>query len=405
MDTGTYGKSLVIPVSTPDPQQFRIPAVYPTIELPSEEVVFAENLEEIAGSNILAEPETLFTATPGVAWIIEESQPTFEAGLPVQDIAGQAVTIPAPVFEQQDYQNDGPAALSALLRHFNKNESQYLISAAVKPDYFDPDVTFQQLAEYVRNTYPDLSCITRINGDETRLVSLLQESLPVIIRIEVQRNLPAWKGDDLWDGRYLLLTGFNSAERTFQFIDPAKGNRQSIPFDELMSLWYAFSREYLIVFSPEQESDVLRILNEDREEASNLNNALIKFQKDAEMAPGNVLTGLNAAAVLMEKRRYEEAWNLYQSARNLGMPQRYLLYNPAFYEAAFYTGNADALIAFADFTLSLNSHSEESHLWKGWGHLLREETEAAERSFQQALSIRPGYEDAVYALRFLQSQQ
>ncbi len=403
IDTGMYMKSLIRPVHTPDPQQFRLPAAYPTLELPSEEVVFAENLAEIAEANLSTDPDIIPTATPGVAWIIEEPSATFEPGAGEIEESAPAVMILEPVFERRDYQNDGPAALSALLRHLGEHESQYLISAAVKPNYFDPNVSLQEMADYVSTTYPEFNSLARINGNETLLVNLLQADLQVVIRVSIERDFAAWKGDDLWDGRYLLLTGFDAAKKVFFYIDPVKGNGQSIPFDDLMASWYAFLREYLILFSDEQESDVQRILNEDYPEAANLNNALIKFQRDAEMAPENIFTLLNTATVLVEKERYEEAWNLFQAARNVGLPQRYLLYNPALYTAAFHSGNADILTAYADFSLTINPYSEESHLWKGWGHLLRAEPETAIQSFRKALAIRPNYQEAQYALRFLQS--
>ena len=48
IDGGSFAKSLFVPVSTPNPQQFRVSVIYPTIDTPSEEVIFAENLDELS---------------------------------------------------------------------------------------------------------------------------------------------------------------------------------------------------------------------------------------------------------------------------------------------------------------------------------------------------------------------
>ncbi len=60
IDPASYGVSLVRPIYTPDPLNYRIETMYPTIELPSKEVIFAENLLDIESP---AE-ETVFEFTP-----------------------------------------------------------------------------------------------------------------------------------------------------------------------------------------------------------------------------------------------------------------------------------------------------------------------------------------------------
>jgi tetratricopeptide (TPR) repeat protein len=71
------------------------------------------------------------------------------------------------------------------------------------------------------------------------------------------------------------------------------------------------------------------------------------------------------------------------------------------YAAAFHTGNADELGSYADYSLKINAHSEESWLWKGWAMILRNQEEEAAQCFRKALSIKPDYQDALYAVEFL----
>jgi tetratricopeptide (TPR) repeat protein len=403
IDGGSFAKSLFVPISTPNPQQFRVSVIYPTIDTPSEEVIFAENLDELSENNLMSDQNPLITPTPGITWFIEELQPTISPLLPYGESGNSAAIIP-PVFEYQDYQNDGPAVLSAVLRFFGKHESQYLIAKSVKPDYLDPNVSFEELELYVGETYPEFGCIVRINGNIEILNNLILAGLPVVIRIETEKGFSAWEGDDRIDSRYILVTGYDNASNLIFFQDPFKGDQQSVSSEKLMSDWYPYLREYLVVYPTEKEPVVQQILGDSREKKSNLNNALEKFRTDSDMLPENIFTWLNTAIVLVREEQYENAWNIYKSTLNLNLPQRYFLYNPSLYTAAFRTGNADELTTLTGFTLRINSHSEESWLWKGWANILRGELEDAKSCFQKALSIRPNYRDAVYALKFLEKQ-
>lgn len=403
IDSGSFAKSLFVPVSTPNPQQFRISVIYPTIDTPPEDVIFAENLNELSENDMISDQRILITPTSGIAWFIEEPQSTGSPLLPYGESGDSASIIP-PVFEYQDYQNDGPAVLSAVLRFLGKNESQYLIAKSVKPDYLDPSVSFEEMKLYVNETYPELGCIVRINGNIEILNNLILSGLPVVIRIETEKDFSAWNGDDRIDSRYILVTGYDTASNLIFFQDPFKGDQQSASFENLMSVWYPYLREYLIVYPAEKEPVVQQILGDSWEEKSNLNDALEKFRTDSDMLPENTLTWLNTATVLVRDEQYENAWNIFKSTLNLDIPQRYFLYNPSLYTAAFRTGDADALTALTGFTLRINSHSEEAWLWKGWASVLRGELENAESCFRKALSIRPNYHDAVYALKFLEKQ-
>ena len=69
--------------------------------------------------------------------------------------------------------------------------------------------------------------------------------------------------------------------------------------------------------------------------------------------------------------------------------------------AYFHTGRTDDLLALAECTLERTPNSEEALLWRGWAHYRLGRTAAARADFQQALGLRPGYGDAVYALDFL----
>jgi len=400
IDAQSYAKSLLIPVHTPNPLLFRIPTIYPTIEMPPEQVIFAENLENINLEQDRVDQSPLVTPTPGIAWIIKTQRPVSESIAAPDEEDSKAFLIP-PVFEHQDFQNDGPAVLSAAIRFYGKTESQYLIAKKIKPDYFDPFVSFEEMETYLHEIYPDLGCQIRINGNTNMLERLVFAGYPVIIRIEREKTFPAWDGDDLKDSRYIFITGLDKNENRITYQDPFIGDRINDTYDQIMADWYAYQRKYMVVYPKDDEWRVQQIFGDQWEKDYNFQSALQKFRKDAEMLPQNVYAWLNIAVVLAQNEQYEEAWNTYRSIQNLSIPQRFFLYNPSLYAAAFHTGNADELGSYADYSLKINAHSEESWLWKGWAMILRNQEEEAAQCFRKALSIKPDYQDALYAVEFL----
>ena len=400
MDAQSYVKSLLIPVNTPNPLQFRIPTIYPTIEMPSEEVLFAKNLENIHLEQESVNQDPLITPTPGITWIIKTQRPASESTTTLDEEGGKAFLLP-PVFEHQDFQNDGPAVLSAAIRFYGKTESQYLIAEKIKPDYFDPFVSFEEMEAYLHEKYTDLGCQIRINGNTDILERLVSAGYPMIIRIETKKASPAWEGDDLIDSRYILITGFDKIENRIAYQDPFIGDQLYKTYDQIMSDWYAYQRTYMVVYPKNDEPQVQQVFGDQWEKDYNLQSALEKFRKDAEMLPQNVYAWLNITTVLVQNEQYEEAWNTFRSIRNLSIPQRFFLYNPSLYSAAFHTGNADELSSYSDYSLKINAHSEESWLWKGWAMILRNQEEEAALCFRKALSIKPDYQDALYAVEFL----
>jgi hypothetical protein len=111
LDTCSYSESASISYST----------IYPTIEMPPEQVIFAENLENINLEQDRVDQSPLVTPTPGIAWIIKTQRPVSESIAAPDEEDSKAFLIP-PVFEHQDFQNDGPAVLSAAIRFYGKTK-------------------------------------------------------------------------------------------------------------------------------------------------------------------------------------------------------------------------------------------------------------------------------------------
>jgi hypothetical protein len=44
----------------------------------------------------------------------------------------------------------------------------------------------------------------------------------------VSNDSNRWKGDDLWDARYVVISGIDSKNKIVYFSDPLKGNEQTL---------------------------------------------------------------------------------------------------------------------------------------------------------------------------------
>jgi tetratricopeptide (TPR) repeat protein len=100
--------------------------------------------------------------------------------------------------------------------------------------------------------------------------------------------------------------------------------------------------------------------------------------------------------------RYIEASTAYDTARNLGLPQRMLRYQFGPFIAYFHSGQLDPLLALTKYALQRTPNSEEALLWNGWGLFRQGKRAEAIANFQQALVEHPDYQDAQYALNFVQ---
>ena len=125
-------------------------------------------------------------------------------------------------------------------------------------------------------------------------------------------------------------------------------------------------------------------MNSDWDEEENSKKALEKFQTDVTMVPDNQFAWFNAAALLIENNHNEEAWDSFRTALQVGIPQRYLLYDFSLYEAAFKNGLAEELRDRTAAMLKINNHSEENWLWNGWAYTLLQDRSEAENAFEKS---------------------
>ena len=339
------------------------------------------------------------TAVPSVTSVVTEtavaSTPT-PAPIPAQAI------LSSPPYEQQTPNNCGPAALSMMLQMFGWNGSQKDISDVIKPVNGDRNVNPEELAYWVRNYAGWLRIEYRVGGDPESLKRLIAAGYPVIIEGTTSLNPDdsGWPDDDLWAAHYLLLTGYNDVTQTFIAQDTYRGPDRKISYEQLDLDWKPFNYVYMVVYLPGQEDQMKSLLGSDWDLNRNRQKALNVAQAATTTDPSNAFAWFNLGSNLVYFERYEESNAAYDKARELGLPQRMFRYQFGPFIANFQTNRTDDLLALTEYALQRTEMSEEAWLWHGWALYRKGDIPGAIADWRKALSIRPGYDDALYALNF-----
>lgn len=311
--------------------------------------------------------------------------------------------ITSPPYEKQTPNNCGPAALSMMMHIYGWNGSQLDISEVIKPVNGDRNVNPEEMAFWVRNYAGWLRIEFRVGGDIETLKRLIAAGYPVIIEGTTSLNPgdTGWPDDDLWAAHYLLLTGYDDATETFIAQDPYRGPDKSMPYDQLVSEWKPFNYLYMVIYLPEEEPELQGILGSNWDPNLNRQNSLIESQTATTENPSDAFAWFNLGSNLVYFERYQEANVAYDKARELGLPQRMFRYQFGPFLANFHAHRTDDLLALTDYALQRTDMSEEAWLWHGWALARQGDTNGAVEDWRRALSIHPGYEDALYALEYV----
>ncbi len=343
-----------------------------------------------------ASPTVPPTATPEILPTTIPPTPTLAPPPPQAALA-------SPPYEKQTPNNCGPAALSMMLHMFGWNGSQKDISDVIKPVTGDRNVNPEEMAYWVRNYAGWLRIEYRVGGDLATLKRLIAAGYPVIVEGTTSLNPDdtGWPDDDLWAAHYLLLTAYDDSSQTFTAQDTYRGPDKAIPYEQLESEWKPFNYLYLVVYLPDQEERIKELLASNWDPDLNRQMALDNAQAATVNDPSDSFAWFNLGSNLVYFERYEEANAAYDKARELGLPQRMFRYQFGPFLANFHAHRTEDLLALTYYALQRTDMSEEAWLWHGWALYRNGDTNGAVENWRRALSIHPGYEDALYALSFV----
>jgi tetratricopeptide (TPR) repeat protein len=357
----------------------------------------------------LPEPIAAVTSFPTATPEVRPTETPRSTSTPLATATRTAVptTLPdfidlgSPEWEKQTPNNCGPATLSLYLKTHNWDGDQTIISDLLKPETGDRNVNVEELAYYVRTRAGWLNAEYRVGGDIEILKKFIAAGLPVMIEEGELLDGEYWPNDDRWAGHYLLLTGYDDTSQSFIAQDTFRSPDRKVSYQSVQQNWQAFNYVYILVYRDDQEGLVKSILGSDWDPDINRQNALELAQSQTETDSKNAFAWFNLGSNLVYFERYQEAAQAYDTARQIGLPQRMLRYQFGPFFAYFFGGRNDDLMVLTEYALQRTPNSEETLLWRGWGNYRAGNNQAAINDFQAALAENPFYQDAQYALDYV----
>ena len=346
-------------------------------------------------------PSQTPTNQPAEQPLITPSPGPTSTRTPTPTALPQSINLGSPSWEKQTPNNCGPATLSLYLRSHNWEGNQTDISDLLKPETGDRNVNVEELIYYVRTQAGWLNAEYRVGGDIELLKRFLAAGLPVMIEEGDLLDEQYWPNDDRWAGHYLLLSGYDETTQTFIAQDTFRSPDRNVPYQSVAESWQAFNYVYLLVYRTDQTELVKSILGEDWDPDINRKKALELAQSQTIQDPNNAYAWFNLGSNQVYFERYHEAAQAYDTARQVGLPQRMLRYQFGPFFAYFFSGRNDDLLTLTKYALQRTPNSEETLLWRGWGRYRAGETSRAMDDFQAALEENPFYQDAKYALEYV----
>jgi hypothetical protein len=353
---------------------------------------------------------TALAVTPSLATVQDTPLPTLTS-TPNPTPIPQAYLIQGGTYYSQNFGENmcAPANLATLLSYWGWHGKPEDVSAAIKPYSKDKNVMPYEMQDYAVSL--GYGAAVRVGGDVGLLKRFVAAGIPVLVERGVFfRDL---SGVVSWMGHYAVVIGYDDATGMFTIQDTFIKADYLISYSELETEWQSFNYIYLIIYTPDRESEVDRLLGADLDETVNYRNAYIKASNEVYQYSGvqQFFAWYNVGTNLVKLEDYSGAANAYDQAFALYntlpedktiRPYRMLWYQTGPYFAYYYMGRYEDVIDLAtnlSIDVSVTEPAlEESFYWRGMAEEALGEADAAIDDYQKALHYHPGFGPALDAL-------
>lgn len=309
-------------------------------------------------------------------------------------------------WESQGWNNCGPATITMAMSYYGWNRDRTYARERIRPNPEDRNASPHELVRFVNNETDNMKALWRYGGDLDMLRRLLAAGFPVVI--ERSHMFAGYQ----WLGHYQALIGYDDLKQEFTIMDSflgqsTDGNAIIETYDEVDRGWREFNYTFIIVYPPEDESLVMRLMGEERatletsaEHAFNIAQGQARLNRNDAFAFFNMGTSLTALGM------YEEAARAFdQSTILVQLPWRLFWYQFGIFEAYYEVGRYDDVIHLVESNLSNASgrYVEETHYWHGKALAAQGDIQGARQAFNRALQYNRFYEEAREALDELNS--
>jgi hypothetical protein len=366
--------------------------VEPTAETQSQEA----ETEQVAVNPPDEQPVS--TELPQTAVVSQNNPPA-----PVQ----AAVNLPATarmtgfIHEQQTWNNCGPANVTMALTYYGWRRNQEFAASFLKPGgREDKNVSPSEMVSFV-NENTSVKALWRVGGSVNMLREFIANDIPVIIETGYMPEGYAWMG------HYQTVVGYDNNQGIFWLYDSFLGsgeNGEGIAetYNYLDRHWQHFNRIFIVVYEPQREELVRRILGDLADPQVAAQRALEVATDEATANSTNGHAWFNMGSSLVALGDYDRAARAYDRALREGVPWRMLWYQHGPYEAYYNAGRYDDVLSLVSANLPNGADFvEETYYWQGRALAALGRTNEAATAFRTAIRRNPRYVAAQDALREL----
>jgi hypothetical protein len=382
---------------------------------PPDEAVFVPEAASQETANLPAPQVLKITATP----------PAITATLPGPTATATLTPTPLPksfsisgvkyVDQHNRWNYCGPANITMALNFWDWKGTRDDVAKVVKPGIPDTKLDFIQRGKTDKNVMPyemvdfvndntEFRALQRFGGNMELLKRFISAGLPVLIEKGYYER--DYTGKITWMGHYLFVTGYDDTRGGFIVQDAylIPGKDLLSKYDIFEEGWRGFNYLFMIVYPPNREQEVYRLLSDwgDPKWAS---------QHALEIANEEVktTTGIDAFFAWFNKgtshlqldqneaaaKAFDQAFKVYAT---LGKdekqrPYRMMWYQTWPYFAYFRTGRYQDVIDLANATFKTIDKPtlEESLYWRGMAELALGNTAAAIQDFRASVYYNPNF--------------
>jgi tetratricopeptide (TPR) repeat protein len=338
------------------------------------------------------------------------------------------VNLPGVVYvdQHQRWNYCGPANITMALNFWGWKGNRDDVARVIKPGSGDKSKSFieqglpdknvmpYELVDFV-NENTEYRALMRYGGDEQLVKSLLAAGFPVVVEKGYYERDYAGKID--WLGHYLFTTGYDETRGGFivqdAYLEPGKNLLSE--YDAYQDGWRSFNYLFMVVYPPEREAEVMKVLGPWTDESWAAQHALEIAEEEITTLTGNDLffAWFNKGTSHVALQEYVDAAHAYDQSflqyaqwdiAEKNRPFRMMWYQTGAYFAYFYSARYQDVINLADTTLNetISTPSlEESLLWRGRAYYQIGNTQAAIDDYRAALKIHVNWGPAVQALQDL----
>ena len=369
---------------------------------PPDEVIFVPGQQSQMSVNTELTPTV--TEPPPTATLIPSVTPTnYVSPTPTSTVTPTPTPTPIPnavrlegvAYEEQEFNNCGPANLGMALSYWGWEGDQSVTAAWLKPNPKDRNVMPYEMVDYVR-LQTSYNAVLRWGGDLEMIKKFVAAGFPVLIERGLSEEIPQFG----WMGHYTVITAYDDESNTFITQDSYIKENYVNAYEKIKLHWQAFNYIYIIIYPPDQEATVMEILGPHADETYNLQHAAQKALEEMDVlserqlffATFNYGTSLvNLGDYYGAAQAYDQAFEVY--AQIFPRPYRLFWYSTGPYFAYYYTGRYQDVIDLADLIIGLSAEPAipEIWVWRGRARRALGDVDGAVEDFREALVWHPNW--------------